>query len=133
MRPRDFPTRLLRWVARHAWTSLGLVALALGLIGIVLPLLPTTPFVLLAAFAFSKGSPRLHAAIERHPRFGPILAEWRARGAIAPRHKALAVGMMTATFAASIAASLGATILAVQAVCMGGAALYVLSRPNGRN
>ncbi len=129
----DALTRLMRWITGHVWTACGLLALAVGLIGIVLPLLPTTPLVLLAAFCFSKGSPRLHHAIQSHARFGPILAEWRARGAIAPRYKAMAVGMMLATFTLSVVASVGAMVLTVQAICMGGAALYVLTRPNGQD
>lgn len=118
-------------MARGFWVVLGWIALVLGLIGIVLPVLPTTPFILLAAFAFSRGSPSLHAWLESHARFGPVIADWRANGAIAPRHKVLAVGMMAATLAASILFAVATVILVVQTVCMAGAALFVLTRPNG--
>lgn len=73
--------------ARLAWTALGFAALAVGSVGTLLPLLPTPPFVILAAFAFGKGSPRLRARLEAHRVFGPAIRDWKARGAIAPRHK----------------------------------------------
>lgn len=117
--------------ARGLWVVLGSAALALGAIGAILPLLPTTPFVILAAAAFSKGSPRLHAALERHRTFGPIIAAWRAEGAIAPRYKVIAVAMMALTFALSLAVGVSAFVLIVQAVCLGGAATFVLTRPGG--
>lgn len=129
--PYDRTARHKTALARGFWVALGCVALALGLIGIVLPVLPTTPFILLAAFAFSRGSPRLNAWIENHARFGPVIADWRANGAIAPRHKMLAVGMMATTLAASILLALATVVLVIQAVCMAGAALFVLTRPNG--
>ena len=112
------------------WTLFGIVALALGAIGVVLPLLPTTPFVLLAAFAFAKGSPRLARMLEDHRIFGPIIEDWRASGAIAPKFKAIAMGMMIATLGLSIFLGLAAHILIIQVICMGAAAAYVLSRPN---
>ncbi|TNF23314.1 MAG: DUF454 domain-containing protein [Rhodobacteraceae bacterium] len=118
-------------MARGFWVVLGAVSLVLGLIGVVLPVLPTTPFILLAAFAFSRGSPRLHAWLEGHARFGPVITDWRANGAIAPRHKILAVGMMAATLAASILFAVATVVLVIQTLCMAGAALFVLTRPNG--
>lgn len=118
-------------MVRGLWVGLGGLALVLGLIGIVLPILPTTPFILLAAFAFSRGSPRLHAWLASHGRFGPMIADWRENGAIAPRHKRLAVGMMAATLAISVLLSVAPLVLAIQAVCLSGAALFVLTRPDG--
>ncbi|WP_353474764.1 YbaN family protein [Salipiger sp. H15] len=116
---------------RLAWLVLGGLAILAGLIGIVLPLLPTTPFVILAAFAFSRSSPRLHGYLTAHPRFGPMIADWRLHGAIAPRHKAMAVGMMTATLGLGVAFGLPGRVLLIQLICMGAAAAFVLSRPGG--
>lgn len=79
---------------RVGWTAAGAVSLALGVLGIFLPLLPTTPFVLLAAFCFSRGSDRVEAWLLSHPRFGPMVADWRARRAIPMRAKQLAWVMM---------------------------------------
>ena len=79
---------------RALWVAGGALALAAGIVGIFLPLLPTTPFVLLAAYCFSRSSPRLEAWLLRHPRFGPMVRAWRARRAIPLRAKQLAWTMM---------------------------------------
>lgn len=121
----------LRPVARHAWTGFGALSLGIGALGLVLPLLPTTPFVILAAFAFSKGSPRFARALHGHRIFGPMISEWRATGAIAPRYKTLALAMMGATLATSVALAVGTILIALQTLAMAGAAAFILSRPNG--
>lgn len=72
----------------------GFVSMATGIIGIVLPLLPTTPFVLLAAYCFSRGSARYEQWLLTHPRFGPLVRDWRANHAVPLRAKQLATGMM---------------------------------------
>lgn len=117
---------------RAFWFAVGALSLSLGGIGIVLPILPTTPFVILAAFAFAKVSPTVASALENHRIFGPIIADWRAHGAIAPRYKIIAHVMMLAALALSFAMDMPVTILAVQLTCMAGASLYILSRPSGR-
>lgn len=81
---------------RAAWAGAGSVALGLGVAGIFLPLLPTTPFVLLAAFCFSRGSTRIDRWLTGHPRFGPMVRDWRTRHAVPRRAKQLATLMMTA-------------------------------------
>ena len=65
---------------RLIYIAIGCIAVVLGVIGIFLPLLPTTPFLLVAAWAFAKSSPRLEAWLTNHPRFGPPLRDWRERG-----------------------------------------------------
>lgn len=79
---------------RVAWASAGSVSLLLGVIGIFLPLLPTTPFVLLAAFCFSRGSARVEQWMLEHPRYGPMVAAWRANRAVPLRAKQFATVMM---------------------------------------
>ena len=82
-----------RW-QRWVWMLGGFLSLVLGVLGIVLPLLPTTPFVLLAAFCFSCGSERCDQWLLSHPRFGPLVRDWRAHRALSLRAKQLASAMM---------------------------------------
>lgn len=65
----------------------GVISVALGLAGIPLPLLPTVPFFILAAFCFARSSPALEQRLLDHPRFGPSIRLWRERGAISRRGK----------------------------------------------
>jgi uncharacterized membrane protein YbaN (DUF454 family) len=76
---------------RLAYRIAGLVAVALGLIGILLPLLPTVPFMLLAAFCFARGNPAWEARLLAHPRYGPHIRAWRREGAISRKGKRLAI------------------------------------------
>jgi uncharacterized protein len=116
---------------RMMWTGAGLLSLAIGGVGTVLPLLPTTPLVILAAFCFSKSSPRLRSWLLNHHIFGPLIQDWEATGAIAPRYKAIAIVAMALAFGLSLALGLKPLILIIQAICLSCAALYILSRPNG--
>lgn len=117
-------------VIRFAWYTLGWVSLALGAIGVFLPLLPTTPFVILAAFAFARSSPRLHARLLDSKLFGPAIRDWRANGAIAMRYKVAALVMMAAAFIGAVIASVPAYALVLQVLCMAGAATFILTRPS---
>ena len=80
---------------RAGWWLLAYASLALGLVGIVLPGLPTVPLVLLSAFAAARGSTRLHAWLLAHRHFGPMIRDWQARGAVTRRGKRMAILMMT--------------------------------------
>lgn len=115
---------------RIIWTISGGLALAFGLVGIVLPLLPTTPLLLLAAFCFARSSPRLEMWLVEHPRLGPPIRDWRAEGAISKRGKTMAVLAITATFGLSLALRLPGHVLSVQAVTLGLVTLFILTRPN---
>ena len=105
---------------------LGWLAVGLGAIGILLPVLPTTPFMILAAFLFTKGSPRARAWLVEHAHFGPHIRNWEERGAIAPRAKRMALAAMAAVFVISLLLQLKWWVLLIQAVCMGGAAIFQL-------
>ena len=72
---------------KAVYLALGFISLALGAVGLFLPLLPTVPFALLAAFFFSKGSHRLEAWLLEHRQFGPPIRAWRESGSISPAGK----------------------------------------------
>ena len=117
--------------ARTFWLCVGLTATGLGLIGVVLPLMPTTVFLILAAYAFARSSPRLHGWLIEHPRFGPVILNWQRHGSIDRNAKVAAVTVMALTFVVSWIAGLGNLLLGTQAVVLGAVAAFVLSRPSG--
>lgn len=80
----------MRWL----WNALGLLSVAIGVVGAFLPLLPTVPFMLLAAFFFARGNPAWEARLLAHPRFGPPIRQWREHGAIGRRAKAVSGTML---------------------------------------
>ncbi|HSC81250.1 MAG TPA: YbaN family protein [Chitinolyticbacter sp.] len=88
-----------RGIVRSLWLCAGIAALMLGAAGVVLPLLPTTPFVLLAAACFARSSPRLEAWLLDHPRLGPAVRLWRQQRALPARAKRWALLLMSASFA----------------------------------
>ena len=120
-----------RPLRRLPWMILGWTCVGLGFLGVVLPLLPTTPLLILAAFAFGKSSPGLKEWLLDHPVFGGPIRDWEADGAIRPRAKILACTAMALISTISLLSGLGATILLIQALAMGGAATFILTRPNG--
>lgn len=91
---------LRRAIRLLLWRSLALGCVVLGLIGVVLPGLPTVPFLLVAAWAGGKGWPALETWLLNHPRHGPGIRRWRERGAVPRRAKWLATLMMAASAAA---------------------------------
>ncbi|GAA4647509.1 YbaN family protein [Pontixanthobacter gangjinensis] len=74
----------------------GLIAVALGAIGAALPIIPTVPFLLLAAFCFARSNPEWEQRMLKHPQWGAHLRDWRERKAISRRSKIMAIGAMTA-------------------------------------
>ena len=87
---------------RAVFLVLGTVFLAIAAVGIVVPVLPTTPFVLLAAACYLRASTTLHGRLLRSRTFGPTVAAWQEHRAIPPRAKAIAIVMVILTFAVSI-------------------------------
>lgn len=86
----------------NLWTLLGLLFLGVGAVGTVVPLLPTTPFVLLAAWCFAKSSPRLHAWLHRSELFGPVLRDWEQKRCLTARVRRLSLSMMALVGGSSI-------------------------------
>ena len=90
--PERLPARVR--LKRAVLVAAGLLSLLLGLLGAVLPGLPTTPFVLLAAACFAQASPRLHRWLVQHRWLGPMVRDWEAHHTLPLRIKWLASAMM---------------------------------------
>lgn len=113
------------------WQGLGWLAICVATLALIVPLLPTTPFLLLAAAAFGRGSPRLRARIVANPRMGPMLAAWEAQRAIPRKGKRMAYGAMAAGLALATAIGTPMLFLALQAVASVLASLFIATRPDG--
>jgi uncharacterized protein len=92
----------LKRAVRAAFFAAGLLCLGLGILGVFLPLLPSTPFVLLAAACFARSSGRFYRWLMEHRSFGPLVREWRAYRSIPYRTKLVAIALMAASLAVSI-------------------------------
>lgn len=80
---------------RLIFRMLGFLAVALGAVGAVLPIMPTVPFLLLAVYFFARSSPELEQKILDHPHWGPQVRDWRERRAISRKSKTIAILAMT--------------------------------------
>ncbi|MEO0400111.1 MAG: YbaN family protein [Pseudomonadota bacterium] len=109
----------------------GLVCVGLGFIGAALPLLPTTPFLLLATFCFARSSPRLHAWLINHKQFGTLIENWRRHGAISPAAKRSALLVIAATPVISLLMGVSTMALACQVVVLSMSATFIATRPDG--
>lgn len=115
---------------RYVWATLGLISVAIGLIGIVLPLVPTVPLMILAAFFFARSSERLHNWLITHPTFGPSIVDWQERGAISAKGKRIATLSIAVVFLVSLILGLRPMILIIQAVTLCAVLFFIWSRPN---
>ena len=86
---------MLKLLTLSLWRTVACITLLLGVIGVVVPGLPTVPFLLLSAWSAGKGWPRLELWLLAHPNFGPPLKRWREQGAVPRKAKYLATVMMT--------------------------------------
>ncbi|WP_041414278.1 YbaN family protein [Sinorhizobium fredii] len=113
--------------------GLGWIMVCIGVAGIFLPLLPTTPFLLLAAWLFARSSPRLEQWLFDHPLFGQPLRDWRKDGAISRGAKICALSLMALGFAffwlRLQPSMLTASIIALIMLALGA---FIVSRPDPR-
>lgn len=118
-------------MTRGLWLAGGLVALGLGAVGVVLPLLPTVPFLLLAAFCFARSSERLHQWLLGHHTFGPPIRDWEERGAIGRRAKWIATVSMAGSVIVTLGLGLPGLAVAVQVVVLTAVGVFIWTRPEG--
>lgn len=96
--PPHVRSRLVRWLL----IGVGTISLLLGLIGVVLPLLPTVPFLLVTAMCWAQASPRLHRWLLSRPKLGPAIERWERERTIPRRVKWTALGLFTLSMGTTI-------------------------------
>lgn len=122
---------LQSWEAR-SWRALGTVSVAIGVINAFIPLLPTTVFLLIGAWAYGKGDPRLRQRLLAHPRFGPSLRRWVEHRQLSTRGKVAACTGIAASMAIT-AWILGSTpVTWMVDAGLAGLILYLITRPAAR-
>jgi hypothetical protein len=115
---------------KTGFRMLAYISLGIAAVGVVLPLLPTTPFVLLAAFFASKGSPTFSRWLEQHPKYGPAIDQWRRRRAVPLRAKVLACTMMLMSWTLLVLLGASTWVLVVSGLCLSATASYLVTRPS---
>ncbi|MDC3307210.1 YbaN family protein [bacterium] len=121
-------------LSRALWALLGLAFVAVGAVGVIVPGLPTTPLLLLAAACFARSSPRLYAWLLRNPTFGPLIEDFRAGRGVSLRVKLTALSMMAGFVTFALLVPLRerlAPSIAVAALALIGAG-YILRLPTRR-
>lgn len=124
---------MLEKTKRYLFLTGGLLFLLLGIIGILLPLLPTTPFLIIAAYCFSRSSPKIHRWLWTHPYLGPPLQTWSREGAISLRSKLVATGLILVSFIYAIFWKVPLLMIQCFLGLFGiGILFFLWSRPNPR-
>lgn len=103
--------------------------LALAIIGVFLPGLPTVPFLLLSAWFAARGSDKLHRWLYAHPHFGQLLIDWEQQGAIARKSKITAIVMLIASWLLMYKLSGNPWLLAALALIFVSVATFLMTRP----
>ncbi len=116
-------------IARIVWLVVGIICVGLAFIGALLPIMPTTVFLLMAAYAFARSSPTLHAWLLSHKNFGPLVKNWQDSGSIAKSTKIIAVSVMFGTLIISWLIGFSTLVIIIQGITLGIVALFILTRP----
>jgi len=117
-------------MGKTGYRILAYFSLILAFAGILLPLLPTTPFVLLAAWCAGRGSPAFAAWLDNHQRFGPLLEGWRAQRAVPLSAKVLAPAMMALSWTLLFLAGMSPVVLVILGLFFAGLTGFLVTRPS---
>jgi uncharacterized membrane protein YbaN (DUF454 family) len=115
---------------RSLWFIGGTLSAAIGFVGVFLPLLPTVPLMLLAAFCFGKSSQTAHDWLVNHQTFGPPIADWRRNGAISTRAKQSATVAIALAFSIYVVLGVPLRVLIIQAVVLSLVLTFIWTRPS---
>jgi uncharacterized membrane protein YbaN (DUF454 family) len=120
---------MLKLLTLSLWRTVACITLLLGVIGVVVPGLPTVPFLLLSAWSAGKGWPRLELWLLAHPSFGPPLKRWREQGAVPRKAKYLAIVMMSLSVLVLLLSAAPLWLKLVLPVFLCGVAIWLWRRP----
>jgi uncharacterized membrane protein YbaN (DUF454 family) len=126
----DAEVAAARGPQRLLWLAAGIVCVGLGIVGLILPVMPGTVFLILAAACFARGSPRLEAWLLNHPRLGPSVVAWRRDGAIPPRAKLMAFAGMALSLVIVFVSGAPPIAIFASVLLIGAGATYVATRPS---
>lgn len=112
------------------WLLLGFTTLGLAILGVILPLLPTVPFLLLSAFFFAKSSEKLHNWLLNHHLFGEMISDWHERGAISRKAKYFATLSVALVLSLSILLDLKPLVITLQIILLSLVMLFIWTRPD---
>jgi len=115
---------------KHIWFVLGGVCLGLAFLGVLLPLLPTVPFLLLSTFFFAKSSKRVHNWLLSHNIFGDMINDWHNRGAIDKKAKYFSTLSILLVVLISIILNITTMVIYIQIVVLSLVLLFIWSRPD---
>lgn len=116
---------------RIIYHVIGLLMIVLAIIGAILPIMPTVPFLLVASWCFARSSPRFHNWLHNHKVFGPPIKQWEEQGVISPFVKILAVGGMSVGFCSFLLIAKPVLWLTIcVAIVLILISVYILTRPS---
>lgn len=116
--------------AKYIYLVIGWIFTGLGFVGVFLPLLPTTPFLLVAVWAFSKSSPALKKWLYEHPKFGPYISDWFDHGVVSQKAKILSVSMMALGLGFTVYSSGNIYVILTVTMVLVATATFIMTRPS---
>ncbi|MCK8515869.1 YbaN family protein [Methylonatrum kenyense] len=116
-------------LTRYCWRFFGTACVGVGAVGVLVPLLPTTPFLLLAAWAYARGSERWRLWLVNHPRLGPCIRAWQQSRAIPRRAKGVAMLSLLSSVVIAVWLALPPLVLGAQAAALLAVSAFILTRP----